>query len=213
MSITTRRTIPLAITFLMGFIFFSEFFIEIPTLTNATKSLLSWAVIIGTFTTVLGTIMLSRFHIKKVVQKGSDWGFSAILLIFLIIFIIIGLIEGPTGKNYYFWYSLLRVPITTTGYGLIYLFSISAAYRTFKVRNLETLLLMLGTVFGFLYYMTLGPVIWQGFVPLGQWIFDVPTKAAARAGTISAGIGSIILGLRVILGQETRLQLGEAEAE
>ena len=213
MSVMVRRHLPLAVSFLTGFIFFAEFFLDIPTLSNVTNTLLSWAVIIGTFTAILGTIMLSRFHIEIIRRRRSEWPYSVVLVAVLLIFIILGLIEGPTGEHYYYWFYHIRSPIVAVGLGITFLYCISGAYRTFKVRSLETLILMLATVLGFLNYMPLGEVIWKGFGPIGQWIFDVPSKAASRAGTISTGIGSIILGLRILLGYETRIQLGRESGE
>jgi hypothetical protein len=80
--------------------------------------------------------------------------------------------------------------------------SISAAYRSFRARNIESAILFAVTILVLTQSASIFEAIWVGFPIIGGWILDVPTMAGFRGIWIGVGIGAIILALRVILGLE-----------
>jgi hypothetical protein len=77
-----------------------------------------------------------------------------------------------------------------------------------RARSIESALLLITGVIVMLRNAPIGNVIWTGFPVIGSWLLDVPSVAGNRAVFIGVGIGTVLLGLRVLLGYE-RSYLGE----
>jgi hypothetical protein len=96
-------------------------------------------------------------------------------------------------------------------YSIIAFFITSAAYRTFRARNVEAALVL---VAGILMVCKNAPVMtafWAPFVNIGDWIFDVPNMSAMRAVIIGTALGAIALAVRTLLGMERGYLRGGGE--
>lgn len=95
-------------------------------------------------------------------------------------------------------------------YSLAAFYLASSAYRAFRVRNIEVVLMMVVALIVIFANIPLGNLIWSSEGPLGgfsgvrDWVLLTPTAAVTRAiafGVIIGGISSI---WRVVLGVEKR---------
>jgi hypothetical protein len=77
-----------------------------------------------------------------------------------------------------------------------------------RARSIESGLLLITGVIVMLRNAPIGNVIWTGFPVIGTWLLNIPNTAGNRAVFIGVGVGTILLGLRVLLGYE-RSYLGE----
>ncbi len=104
----------------------------------------------------------------------------------------------------------LFTPLQATMFSLLAFYIASAAFRAFRVRNVEATILLIAAV-----------VVMLGRIPLGErrsfgrfteWLMQVPNGAAQRGIIIGAALGAASLSLRVILGIE-RSYLGLEKSE
>jgi len=72
----------------------------------------------------------------------------------------------------------------------------------FRARTYEGLVVVIAGLFVLMRYAPMGSAIWAPFGPIGEWIMSVPNSAVQRGLLISAGAGGVMLGIRMLLGQE-----------
>lgn len=198
-----RRELPIAIAFIVGVLVIVSFFFSSKPLTNAAQTVQNWGIIVAAFALGLASVNLIQVHVKKIARgKGLDWLYSGSLIVSMLGMAILGIVKGPTYKTYQFWFDALFVPGQATVYAMTGFFIASAAYRAFKVRNVESAILLVSAAVLMLANVPIGEKMWSGIPTVGKWLMDIPNLAGQRGMLIGAGIGGIASGLRVLLGIE-----------
>jgi hypothetical protein len=181
-----------------------------------------WFNILAVFAFILGAASLLRTHGRRVVEHGRDWPYSLLTLFSFVAVLVIGLLKvgGPPGlqgnvthaHSWLTWiYQAIYTPLRGTIYALLAFFVASAAYRAFRLRSVETSLL-LGAAFVVLLGRTPFGVTLTAWLPdrlhalrideLSVWILKVPVTAGWRAVLIGIALGVVAMSLRLILGLE-----------
>ncbi len=210
-----RKTVPLIVTFLVGFFMIGEFFVPHWAYRVVAAEFLEWGLLLAAVAFVLGLVNLVQVNLPKVIRREKDWQYKAVMLVSLVVTLSAGLLAGktrdnPVGQVYTWIYDYCFVPLTATMFALLAFFIASAAFRAFRARNLEAALLLGAAILVMIARVPIGeqiPLIGEYLPPLMNWIMDVPNTAARRAIFIGAALGAITTGLRVILGLE-RSHLG-----
>jgi len=114
---------------------------------------------------------------------------------------------GTKGRVYNWLYDHVFAPCNATMFALLAFFVVSAAFRAFRMRNVEATLLLGAAIIVMLAAAPIGAWISDDLVDLGQWILDIPNNAGRRAIMMGAAIGAIATSLRIVLGLE-RSHLG-----
>lgn len=123
-----------------------------------------------------------------------------------------GEVDDPDGV-YGYLYLKAFVPLQQTTFALLAFFVASAAFRAFRARNVESVLL-LGTAFIILLGRTAAGDWMTGWLPdtetglgsffhipnLSNWIMAFPVTAGGRAILIGIALGVISTSLKVLLG-------------
>ncbi len=230
-----RLQLPLVLTFLAGMIpIVAFFFTESATLVKVPADRLEkWLVIVAGFALLLGVVNVIQGNVKKIERKAKGWPYAVALLAGLLIPGIFGILSAfsvgpftgigpqpdgtPTPFNYITRY--VFEPLQATMFSLLAFYVASAAFRAFRVRNLEATILLVSAVVVMLGRIPLGDVIFSAF-PGGEtwlgrfteWMMNGPNAAAQRGIIIGAALGAASLSLRVILGIE-RSYLGLEKSE
>jgi len=198
-----KRELPIAVAFLVGLLMIVSFFFSYKPLSQAAQTAENWGVIISAFALGLASVNLIQVHAKRISKsKGLDWLYSGSLIVSMIGIAILGIIKGPTYKGYQFWFDALFVPGQATVYAMTGFFIASAAYRAFRIRNLEGAILLMSAAILMLANVPVGERMWSQLPTVGNWLMDIPNLAGQRGMLIGAGIGGIASGLRVLLGIE-----------
>ncbi|HDJ51334.1 MAG TPA: hypothetical protein ENF25_03950 [Thermoprotei archaeon] len=205
------RSLTSIVLFVSAVTLLVDFAWESPALQSLATDLNNWAVVIGAFALGLGAYSLIVRHSRIILDRKQMWPYSAVLLVTMFIFILTGLITGSVTSDQYNWiYSTIIMPISSTLYGMNAFFIASASYRAFKARSGEGLILLVAAIFLMLKNAPIGGVISPVLPAIGSVIWDTAGATGMRAILIGIGIGTLSLGLRVILGQE-KTPLGGAE--
>lgn len=178
-----RRGVIVAVTFLAGLFFAAEFFLPIdwralfpkddPTrnfLTPAIQPAQNVLQVIGALALGLGTFGLVRLHMRNVVQKRAQWGYSVVLLVAFVTMATFSILNTlaekqlvtktpllERGFSILFDYTLVQLDAAM--FSLIAFYIFSAAYRAFRIRSVEASILMFTAM-----------VVMIGVVPLGAYI-------------------------------------------
>jgi len=207
-----RRTIPLVITFLVGMIMIGQWFLKVGTINDVATSIQQWGVLISAFAMGLGSVNIIIRNYRRIQKReGTDWLYAIWLLATFFLFIIIGVGMGSSSSQYQYIYNTILQPLSGTMYPATLFFLVSAIYRTFKVRSGQA---MLFVITGAVILVANAPVVAAALPFLNaarSWIMDVELTAAYRAILIGIGLGTIMLGFRVLFGLE-QTYLGREEA-
>lgn len=155
---------------------------------------------------LLGVANLGGIHLRRVAMGRRGWANSLLLLGALIGYGTVVVAQSPDGRvaGWVFLHAL--APIYATMYGLVAFFITSAAYRAFRARSPEAVVLLGAAVIVLLGETPLGDV-WRGLGHVTGWLVQVPVTGAYRAIQLGATLGALFTALRVLLGIE-RAHLG-----
>jgi hypothetical protein len=227
-----KRLIPLWITALGGFVLIVSYFI--PETEGWGEVAAIWFDILAAIAFVLGGGNLLKIHLKKTSDRGPGWGYSAICLASFLTMLYVGLIKvgvnpadnapdypwsgsfRETGGPFWWLYEFAFKPLTATMFAMLAFYVASAAFRAFRAKNIEAILL-LGTAFIILLGRTAGAYLTNWFPDeisglkldnLTVYIMQVFTTAGNRAIMIGIALGIASTSLKVLLGVD-RSYLGK----
>jgi hypothetical protein len=240
-----RKIVVVGVTFFGGLYFSLEFLLphqpvaHIPgsagvarfanSLTRAKPNIADWAMVIASFTLLLGTFNLFAIHSRAVKKKTEGWYNSLAFFITFFLILIVGILKdspvsklGPGAAKglqsvctslYGILFDGFVQNLDATMFSLIAFYIVSAAYRAFRVRSAEAGLMM-GTA----------GIIMLGLVPVGAWLTNWlpstgllaslrlenitywlltwPNMAAQRAIEFGLAIGAVAMSLRIWLSLE-----------
>jgi hypothetical protein len=210
-----KHTVPWLITLVAGVAMIADYFIPHRTFATLTAELKQWGLIVVAFTYVLGVANVLRIQGRKISRRDADWPYGIVLVVSLLGMAGLG-IFGPhqgDGSPFIWVYDTVYDPLAATMFSLLAFFITSAAYRAFRARSTQAVLLLVAAILVMLGQVPVGAAIWGpdsllgGFPGVKDWIMDVPNLAGKRAILMGAALGAVSTGLRVILGLE-RAHLG-----
>jgi hypothetical protein len=197
-----RKELPLVITFVVGVLVTLDPFLVDDQLHGAAVSLQDFATVLAAFALGLGAITLTVVHGGRIAKRSKGVFDSITLVVSLWIVVAVGLVFGVPSGLYQFQFVNVYTPLFTAVFALLAFFIMTAAYRSFTVRNLEATIFLLAGIFVVLRNAPVAEWLWSGFSTIGSWVLDVPNTAGQRGILIGAAIGVVALGVRVMLGLE-----------
>lgn len=203
MSFLKRKEIPMIIILIFGIVILLDYYYPTTYIKNAAKVSYDWAIIVVAFGMGVGIINLLSVHIKNIRARVEGvWPFSIWLIFLMILYFGIGVILGINSSSLQYLYSNAYMPLYASVYSLVGFYQATATFRTLRIRNLGSAIFVVVAILMMLRNTPLGEAIWPGFQVIGMWLLDVPSAGGTRGLTIVTAIGAIILGLRVLMGQE-----------
>jgi hypothetical protein len=201
-----KRQVPLLITLVAGLFCLIGFFVPHPAVRSWYDDIQQWVIVIVGATYVLGVANLLRVNLRQASQRARDWPFKIVLLIGILATSIVGFSEGthyldPTSK--FSWiYNTFYSAMSATMFSLLAFFIASAAFRAFRIRTTEALLLAIAAFILMIGRVPIGNAIHPAIPAAADWLMEVPQNAAKRGILIGAALGVIATGIRLILGME-----------
>lgn len=202
MSILKRREISHVIYVLTAVIILLAEYTNLGALTSS-KLMIAVTMIVN-FTIVLGFYNLVYRHVNIITrQQKPDMYYSLVLIITFVVNLATMYLWEPGFQ----WilakiFMPVMIAITLGGFTLI-----TMLYRGARVRDWVSLVIMVTAIIVALSKSAIGMLIPPLYIT-GDWILAVPNMSARRAITILAGLGTIILFIRGLLGLE-RSYMGE----
>jgi hypothetical protein len=211
-----KRLIATIIAGVAGLLVLIDFASSIAGIDQVARLVLDWAALLAAIALLVGILNVAGGHLRRVLNRQADWGYSLVLLIAMLLVIINGTIigfwnQGGETKVVVLPKSLVEQPIRDvfrafyeplagSFLALLAFFSLSAALRALSRRTIDALVILIVAVL----VLALAALPQLGNVPmLGQgvqWISDYVALAGARGLLIGAAIGAVVGGVRVLLG-------------
>lgn len=165
--------------------------------------LIDWAVIVGTVALIfLGGLNVLAVHWRKVRHLQPGWVYSLFLWLGFGAMLATGLTAGPDGELISLLFKHVQFPLQATIFSLLAFFVATAAYRAFRLRNLESLAFLLVAVI-----VLLGQIPGWGLDALREtlpwareWILSVMSLGGARGILLGVALGTIVVGVRLLIG-------------
>ncbi len=216
----TRAEIILQIIiFSLGFFYAFVYYVRVPEVGNlqsAADQLFTYLTAVLTATFAIGIINLTRAHVNNVKNRRPIWKYSLVLLVAMYFMAVASIIASPFSldpqsivipKTVYavvfpvwqFLYYNILVSINATLFSLLAFFIVSAAYRAFKARSLETSILLAAGLLVIIGQAPIFNLIWPGFATIRDWILAFPNTAGQRGILIGAALGILAFSVRRLI--------------
>jgi hypothetical protein len=191
-----KRSVATAIAISVGLLVLLDFFVQNAFIGTIKFVFVRWAIIVAAFAMVLGFFNVLIVHLNKILRFKQGWFYSIFLVLTMMIVLLLGLIEGPQGSLTSQVFQYVLFPLQATIFSLLAFFVASAAYRAFRLRSWESVLLVITGII-----VLLGQVpLWGALTSFKEWILEVPSMAGARGILLGVALGTVATGLRVLLG-------------
>ena len=195
--------------FLLGLIIVIQFFIYVPyffevpaPLKTVESSLLTMGIVIATFALIVGLYTITRRELLKISKRKMGWPLSVWLLVVLWVMIVTGLVLGQASPIFSFFTTGIVVPGDATIYALILFYMMSAGARAFRMRDLQSSLLIITTVLVLLQQAPFTSYLFPAFDTIGGWLTNNLGMSITRTFAIISALGGIVLAVRLLTGKE-----------
>tara|TARA_B100000029_G_scaffold435719_1_gene449908 strand:- start:637 stop:1362 length:726 start_codon:yes stop_codon:yes gene_type:complete len=240
-----KRTIPLLIAAVTGFVLIVSHFVP-PTASWGEKAMI-WFDILASIAFVLGGGNLLKIHLQKISDRRAGWGFSLITITAFLVTMVIGLSKFGVppaekfpeyawsgdflaeGGGFWWIYQHVYLPLAATMFSLLAFFIASAAFRAFRAKNTEAIILLVTAFIVLMGRTYAGIWLSQPLELLGSKMFGDPTAfeslrldklvetimgvfnlAGNRAINMGIALGIAALSLKVLMGVD-RSYLGSED--
>lgn len=231
-----KRTVPLLIASITGFLLIISFFI--PYAQSWGDEVMNWFDIVAAFAFILGAGNLLKMQLQKVSDRKPGWGYALVTVSAFLIMLGFGLMkvgvppsesfpDSAWSGNYLhegaaFWwvYQYLFLPLSATMFAMLAFYIASAAFRAFRAKNVEAIILLV-TAFIVLLGRTHAGIVLTSWIPepygflrlervTDDVIMNVFNLAGNRAIMIGIGLGIVSTSLKILLGVD-RSYLGSSK--
>lgn len=175
---------------------------------------------------MLGIVNLFRVNGRLVIRRRPGWHNGLVFFFGFFAMLLLGMLDyykparfSPTAQAqvagwYDVFFSGAFTALGATSFSLLAFYIVSAAYRSFRVRSPEAILLLISALIMMLGLTPLGTYFVTGFIPLNspvawlkldnvsEWILTVLNGAAQRALLFGIAVGTVATSLRIWLSLE-----------
>jgi len=213
-----KRTLPLIIAFVFGITAIALYYIPHQKAANLTETFAMWDRLIAAFAYFLALYSLISLHARRIRRQQAGWGYSLFVYFGIVAMVAAGFynrghwaLVGLESDGAYDWlFTYVYIPAEASMFALLAFFIASAAYRTFRARTTEAVILLVAAAIVMLGRVPVGVLIWSRMPELQEWLMSVPNMAAKRGILLGVYLGAVATALRVIFGIE-RSYLGGGE--
>lgn len=197
-----KKTIPILIGLIVGFIWFSEFFTAGVFYQNFRLFFTNGFKVVAAVGIVVAAYSIYLMNYNKIKYNNDRW--YAILQIFMIVLMIfLGALRGPAaGTPFAQMFISVYVPFTATMFSVLAFYIASAAFRAFRAKSFESAIMLLAATIVMLSKIPIGEHISHYIPIMGEWILDGPGSAGRRAIIFGGYLGSLTMMIRVFFGLE-----------
>jgi len=232
----SRRAIIAVFTFLGGLFYFLEFFLPVDPKTNKNfltgqqEFVAQLSAVIGAYAIGLGVVSLGQYHAKIISRKREGWGNSVVLVIAALIMFTFSILNEYHAKTVLFTdpfqhhtqdiHGVFLVlfegglaKLDAATFALIAFFIASASYRAFRIRSVESSLLMIAALIVMLASTTIGTAL-TNWLPtegpqanfriehISEWLLTRLNSPAQRGIVFGLEVGALATSLRLWLSLE-----------
>lgn len=198
-----KQRLPVIIAAISGLIMLAAFFFQ-PFTAPYLGLVLNWAIIVSSVALLVAIANLFVTHIRFILKGRRGFLYSIILVLTFLATLILGWHLGLDDPAYLKGIQTVLVPLENALMALIALILMSAAVKIFRVRGWSVLTISFGVSALFFLFLNLGFFQFDSVPGLGAIVSALQRLPliGARGLLIGLGLGALLMGLRVLFGQE-----------
>ncbi|HMP41431.1 MAG TPA: hypothetical protein PKA05_13700 [Roseiflexaceae bacterium] len=197
---------------LAGVLVLMNYTVSIPVIDLIAFVMVQWAALLTAIALLIGLLSVAGNHLQRVRQRRSEWGYSLVLLLSMLLVIISGTVIGFVPGSYVLFpsslaeqpmrdlFQALYQPLASSFLALLTFFSLSAAIRAFRRRSAEAAVIVVVTAIAVLVavlpQLQVASIVGDGVA----WLYEYLALAGARGLLIGSAIGATVAGVRILLG-------------
>lgn len=205
-------TIPIFIVSVISTIFFVNYFGAPyqPLISVTSNFTLSTTVLIA-FGDIYGYTVLLLLHIRRLLfnrgrpEYGRTLIKSGFVLGTCLFFAIIAWTFGGSSSSTFVWWYMAIPTMANVMSNSVWAFHSWTPGAMMKITSIQTALFFATFLLTVTGQMTLLTYLWPPFATISNWCMSVPSVAVQRASLMAAAVGSIVLGVRALIGREPGL--------
>lgn len=211
-----KKQIPLMIVLVVGVLTLASYYVPHQRSVNFIEMMNKWENIVAAFAFFLGLISLFYTHYSKISRKVDGWGYSIFVFVGFFAMVIPAILchgkqIDAAGKTALGWsFSFIYNPLSATMFAILAFYIVSTAYRSFRIKSLQALVLFVAAFILILGKVPLGQIIWDsvmgwtrtGISDVIEWIMSYPAVAGKRGIMIGIAIGAVVTSFKIIFGIE-----------
>lgn len=199
-----KRILPTSVAVGTGLLVLLSYFLPVPPLPFVRDELVRWTVIVAGFAFILGFFNLLRVHSERARKPGGIYSLLLILTALVSLGLTLVALLLPSLRFLGdWWFRYVLSPLQAAVAGLIAFVLSVAAFRLLRHRREA----------GVLVFLAAALVVLLGTLPLpepaGNWLVNLRTwwvnvlaMAGMRGLLIGVGLGTLLVGLRVLTGSD-----------
>lgn len=198
-----KQRLPVIIAAISGLIMLAAFFFQ-PFTAPYLGLVLNWAIIVSSVALLVAIASLFVTHIRFILKGRRGFLYSIILVLTFLATLILGWHLGLDHPAYLKGIQTVMVPLENALMALIALILMSAAVKIFRVRGWSVLTISFGVSALVFLFLNLGFFQFDSVPGLGAIVSALQRLPliGARGLLIGLGLGALLMGLRVLFGQE-----------
>jgi len=198
-----KQRLPVIIAAISGLVILAAFFFQ-PFTAPYLGLVLNWAIIVSSVALLVAIAGLFVTHIRFILKGRRGFLYSIILVLTFLATLILGWYLGLDDPAYLIGIQTVLVPLENALMALIALILMSAAVKIFRVRGWSVLTISFGVSALVFLFLNLGFFQFDSIPGLGAIVSALQRLPliGARGLLIGLGLGALLMGLRVLFGQE-----------
>lgn len=198
-----KRLLPLSIAILAGVLTLTMLVFPV-TLRGYLNIVLNWVIIVGAMALLVAIAHLFLAQWRRLMNGNRGSFYSLVFIVVFVLSLVGGLWLGVDNTNYRLWVASIQKPLEISLLGLLALVMTSATVQLFRTRGWNPLTLAFGI--SALLFLVIGLGFLQALnipqLTIVLNVFQQLPLIGARGLLIGLGIGALLLGLRVLMGQQ-----------
>ncbi len=198
-----KQRLPVIIAAISGLIMLAAFFFQ-PFTAPYLGLVLNWAIIVSSVALLVAIASLFVTHIRFILKGRRGFLYSIVLVLTFLATLILGWHLGLDHPAYLKGIQTVLVPLENALMALIALILMSAAVKIFRVRGWSVLTISFGVSALVFLFLNLGFFQFDSVPGLGAIVSALQRLPliGARGLLIGLGLSALLMGLRVLFGQE-----------
>ncbi len=193
-----------AIAISTGLLVLLGYFLPLGSLAGLRVAIVQWAVILAGAAVFIGVLNLLSVHYKKIRAKEKNSIYSLLLIASLLLTLLFGMISGPNSPTMLNIFSMIILPVEASLMAVMAVTLIYASIRLLRKRNdlmsiiflFVAVLVMLGSAPLPFFQLPLFSSL------IRPYLVNIFATSGARGILIGVALGTLLTGLRVLMGAD-----------
>lgn len=159
--------------------------------------------VLNAMSILLAIYAQTRRSLILVQQKQHGWVYQAYLLVTIYLMAGIGFLSGQQSDQFMWFQLAILNPTASVIYSSLAFFMASAGARAFRARSPQAAMLLIAGIFVLIGQAPISAVYFPILGSVREYLTGSFAMAASRIFAISVTVGAIVLGVRIITGNES----------